>query len=279
MSRMYLKMAKILLLLALGILLLSPLLFILIQSFAFSWPWPQILPKSLSIRGWEVLLKETKIVTALWSTMLIGGMVVILNLVIALPAAKVLAQDNFKGKALVETFLLMPILIPALGLAMGLHLTMVKLGLANQWIGVVLIHLIPTIPYSIRILRAGYMNLGVKWEEQARSLGVRPGQIFMTIYLPLLLPSLRSACILAFVISLSQYVLTALIGGGNVVTLAMIYYPYFTSVDRAVIAAFSLLFAIIPIFFLIIIEVFITLLIPGKTINPKGLNNDSFVRM
>jgi putative spermidine/putrescine transport system permease protein len=88
--------------------------------------------------------------------------------------------------------------------------------------------------------------------------------VFRTISLPLLLPSIRSTVLLVFVISLSQYMLTALIGGGNVVTLAMIYYPFLSSVNEAVIASFSILFGILPILFLLMVEGFIRLLIPSS---------------
>jgi putative spermidine/putrescine transport system permease protein len=246
------------------IFLIGPLVFLILKSIAFSWSWPELIPTSYSLRGWNVLVQEPRIWYAIGMTLMIGGVVVLLNLLFALPAGKALAHYSFQGKSFVEAILFMPILIPTLAVAMGIHLTMIKIGLADRWWGVVLVHLIPTLPYSIRILRSGYERLGTRMGDQARSLGVSPWMVFRTISLPLLLPSIRSAILLVFVISLSQYMLTALIGGGNVLTLAMIYYPFLSSVDEAAIASFSILFAILPILFLLVGEGCIRLFIPRK---------------
>lgn len=246
------------------LIFLVPLLFLVMSSFAFSWRWPDLLPQSYSLRAWQALMSEPNMLPAMWMTMLIGGMVVLLNLLLAMPAAKALAYYEFKWKSMIEGLLLLPILLPVLVIAMGIHLTMIRLGWANIWWGVVLVHLIPTLPYSLRILRSGYDRLGTHWTDQASSLGVSPWRVFWTITVPFLLPSIRSVIILTFVISLSQYVLTFLIGGGSVVTLSLIYYPFLSSVDTAVMASFSLVFAMMPIVFLIITEAIIRILIPGR---------------
>lgn len=244
-----------------GIVIL-PLAILVIQSFAFSWRWGEVLPSEYSLRGWQVLLQEPKLVSAILMTVAVGFMVVVINLLIAIPSGKALALQSFKGKTLIDTILFMPILIPTLGIAMGVHMTFIRLGIADTIIGVVLVHLIPTVPYSIRLLRGGYERVGNKWLEQAKTLGASPWKSFFTVSLPLLLPSIRTAIFLVFLISLSQYVITLIIGGGTVITLAMLYYPFFYSVDYAVIASFSVLFAVIPIVFLALVEVCLLLFVP-----------------
>ncbi|WNF36242.1 ABC transporter permease subunit [Bacillaceae bacterium IKA-2] len=234
-----------------------PIILLSLKSLAVGWSWGELLPSDFSLRGWSVVLNDPKIVAAISVTYKIAIAVILLNLLIAIPTGRALAFYSFKGKGVIETILFMPILIPALAIAMGIHLTMIKLGLADQWLGVVLVHLIPTVPYSIRILRSGFERVGMKWEEQSFTLGGTTLSTFWLVMFPLLLPSLRAAIYLTYVISLSQYVLTALIGGGNVVTLAMLYYPYFSSVDDMVIASFSLMFALLPLLFIVMVELVI----------------------
>ncbi|HEX6923081.1 MAG TPA: ABC transporter permease subunit [Bacillales bacterium] len=231
-----------------------PIALLVAESVAYGWRWPEVIPHQFSLRGWRVVFGDPKIVTALQTTVIIGACVVVLNLAIAFPAGKALAWFSFKGKSVIESFLLLPILVPALAVAMGLQITMIRFGLADHITGVILVHLLPTLPYSLRIMRAGYERLGMKWIEQARTLGAQPWTIFSTVSLPLLLPSLRSLVLLTFVISLSQYVLTAVIGGGLVTTLPIIYYPFLSSSDPAVIATFSLVFVLMPIAFMAAVE-------------------------
>ncbi len=239
-----------------------PVILLLLKSVSNGWRWGELLPTAFSLRGFEVLLNDPRFYSAIGMTLWIGVIVILLNLLIAVPAARALAFHSFRGKSMVETVLILPILIPSLAVAMGIHVTMIRLGLADQWLGLVMVHLIPTVPYSIKILRSGFERLGQKWEEQASTLGGTKGVILYKIYLPQLLPSFRSMVFLIFVISLSQYALTSIIGGGNVLTLAMLYFPFLSSVDEAVIASFSLIFAFLPILVMIGFELVFRMVIP-----------------
>jgi putative spermidine/putrescine transport system permease protein len=229
----------------------------MLKSITFGWKWPEPYPTQFNFRAWQIVVNDPNIIVSLKTTIIVGVSVVILNFFLAFPAAFALSRFDFKGKALLEAILFMPILIPVLVIAMGIHLTMIKIGLTDNISGVIVIHLLPTLPYAIRMLKTGYDRLNIHWIEQATSLGANKLIIFWTITFPSLLPSIRSTALLVFVISLSQYVLTAVIGGGQVITLPMIYYPYFNSADEAVIASFSIVFALLPILFLIVFEGFI----------------------
>ncbi|MDR0137025.1 ABC transporter permease subunit [Metabacillus idriensis] len=243
-------------------LFLLPVVFVLFKSAAVSWKWGNVLPDGFSMRSYMTLFQEPKLFEAVIQSAEIALWVIGLNLLIGTPAAKVLAHQSFRGKAAIETLLLTPIIVPALTIALGLHIVFIRAGLAGSMAGVVLIHMLPTLPYTIKVMRSGFERIGVKWEEQAKTLGAGNLSIFYLIFLPQLLPSIRSVIFLACTISLSQYLLTALIGGGLVVTLASLFFPYFSSADDAVIASFSVLFALIPILIWLLFEGFIRLVTP-----------------
>ncbi|WP_026690613.1 ABC transporter permease [Alteribacter aurantiacus] len=245
-------------------LFVAPVILLLLQSVSTPWRFGMILPRDFTLSGWIYVLSDQTLMRALLVTVGIGAVVVVLNVVIAIPAAKGLASRNFKGKSIIDTFLFLPILVPVLGIAMGLHFTMIRLGLADSFTGVVVVHLIPTVPYSIRIFRAAFERMGSRWEEQGKVLGSSPWQVFWHIQLPQLSSSVRAAVFLTMVISLSQYVLTVIIGGGRVVTLPMLYYPFVSSGNDTVLAAFSLLFALVPIVLAIGVELSLRLLSPYR---------------
>ncbi|MEQ6389965.1 ABC transporter permease subunit [Bacillaceae bacterium S4-13-58] len=248
---------QIILLLFLFLFFTFPILLLIIKSFSTGWSFPHFFPQQITFRGWQVLATDPKLVEAIYTTVIIAVSVVVINIVLSLPVAKGLSHYQFKGKTVLETVLLLPILVPSLAIAMGLHLTMIRLGLSDRIIGVILIHMLPTLPYSIRMFKAGFDQLGTKWEEQARTIGVSNIHVFWTVTLPMLTPNIRSVTLLTYVISLSQYALTAIIGGGMVTTLPMIYYPFFSSADETVVATFSIIFALLPIAFLVILELLI----------------------
>ena len=149
---------------------------------------------------------------------------------------------------------LAPIIVPTVSVAMGIHVVFMKLGLANTFMGVVLVHLIPCIPYSIRILTNVFEIIGDSMEMQARVLGASPLQTFVRITLPLIAPGLLSAASLVFIVSFSQYFLTFLIGGGRIVTLSMLMFPYIQSGDRMMASAYSVIFILTTLVVLLVIE-------------------------
>ncbi|MCG6170992.1 ABC transporter permease subunit [Anoxybacillus sp. LAT_35] len=247
--------------------LVIPVILLALKSFSFSWRYGDLYPKIWSLNGWEILLKEPRIWQAIQSSWLIGITVVLLNLLIAIPAGRIIAFHSFRGKWFFELLFTLPILIPSLAVVMGLHLTMIRLGLTDHWMGVVIVHLLPSVPYTIKIFHASFERIGPHLEDQAVSLGSSKWYSFYSIYLPLLVPSIRSTVFLVFVISLSQYVLTAIIGGGNVVTIATLYFPFLSTVKESVISSFSLIFAILPLTVLLLFELLIQIFIPYRKQN------------
>ncbi|WP_236561094.1 ABC transporter permease [Pontibacillus sp. HMF3514] len=241
-------------------LFLFPVLFLLFKSFTLPTRYEAHVHTHFTLQGWGTLFSENQLIHATLVSLGIGAIVVLLNLIIGLTAGYALAMYDFKGKSFLEAVILFPIIIPLLAITIGVHIAMIRLDMTNTWIGVVLIHLVPTIPYSVKILRNGYTSLGASMLEQSRILGPNPWQRFLSIDVPLLKPAIRSTIFLTFVISLSQYVITAIIGGGNVVTLALVYFPFLNSANSTVLAAFSIWFALLPLLFYIMVELLFLLL-------------------
>ncbi|MFC3523862.1 ABC transporter permease [Marinococcus halophilus] len=210
----------------------APLLALVLQSFAADWPFGELWPVSWTLDGWGVPFGDPLLAGAWRQTILIALCVAALNLVIGVPAAKALVVREFRGKELVDAMLLIPVLLPITALAVGLHIFALQSGTANTWYGVAFFHLLPTLPYTIRIIRAGYERMGRSQYEQSRSLGGTAWSRFLLIELPQMTASMRAAVFFAVVISVSQFALTVIIGGGTVTTMAVLYYPYTDSAAR-----------------------------------------------
>jgi putative spermidine/putrescine transport system permease protein len=138
--------------------------------------------------------------------------------------------------------LMLPVIVPPLCVAMGLHLWFIKLGLAETFIGVVLVHLTFCLPYSIFVMWGVFSNYNPDYESQARSLGANPWKIIMRVMLPLTLPGIMVAGLFSFLLSWSQYLSTLIIGGGRITTLPILLFALMGSGDRPVAAAVSIVF-------------------------------------
>jgi putative spermidine/putrescine transport system permease protein len=209
--------------------ILGPFIPLIIQSLAFRWAWPDMLPgtwwleqreKSILPLAWDYVISPySQVWEATLNTIFIGCVVTVICLIICLPAARVLARENFRGKPAFEFFLSMPLIVPEAAIGIALLMIFIHIGLAGSYTGIIIVHLIPTIPYMIRMLTAVYQGLGRDFEEQAMILGASRLQILRMVTVPMLLPGVVAGALFSFLVSTNIFLLTFFMGQGKIVTL------------------------------------------------------------
>jgi putative spermidine/putrescine transport system permease protein len=147
--------------------------------------------------------------------------VVILSLLIAVPAAYALARRNFPGKRAVMLLFLLPIVVPTITYGVPLAVVFFKLHLAFTLPGVVLINLVPAVPFAILILVPFIEQIDLSMEKAARVFGAGHFRVFLQIVLPLLLPGIVAVSILVLVRTLALFDLTFLVAGPEQTTLVV----------------------------------------------------------
>ena len=234
-----------------GLLVGLPFVWLLIQSFAASWRFPAMLPPSYNLRAWNYSFDwSSGISEALVSSLLIALLVTFLAITVALPAARAIALHDFKGKNLILFTLLLPILSPSIATALGGHALFLRYNLTDSYAGVILAHLVPTVPYCVLTLTGSFSRFDVELEAQAKTLGASAFQVLRFVTLPAIAPSLLLSAVFAFLISWSQYLTTLLVGGGKIITLPLILVNFQRGGDEAVTSALTLIFLAPTILFL-----------------------------
>lgn len=229
-------------LIVLAFLLLVPFVPLIFWSVSRRWFFPSLVPDELSDRAWSFIFSErSQVLDALVTSLIIATAVAVIAAVIGLSGGRALGLYRFRGKRLAELYLLAPVIVPSIAVAMGIQVLFIRYGLANTIPGVVLVHLVPTIPYVVLVMGAVFANYDTTFEEQARVLGANPVRVFIHVTLPAVLPGLIVAAFFAFLISWSEYITTVLIGGGRVLTLPLLLFAFVRS-DPSVAAALSLFF-------------------------------------
>jgi putative spermidine/putrescine transport system permease protein len=125
---------------------------------------------------------------------------------------------------------------------MGVQVAFIRYGLADRWLGVVLVHVVPCLPYFVLVMAGVFANYSTDLEDTARTLGARPWRVFWHVTLPAIAPGLAVAGLLTFLVSWTQYISSVLIGGGQVVTLPMVLFPLVSAANHSAAAAVSLVF-------------------------------------
>ena len=207
----------------------GPFIPLVIASVSFRWTWPDLLPSEWwwQVRGevfrpvaWDFVFSSAlNAGDALLNTVGIALAVTLLASLLCLPAARVIATERFPGRSALEFFLLTPLIVPEIAIGLGMLVLFIQLGLAGSVVGIVLAHLIPVIPYTMRVLISAFQNLGREVEAQARTLGASPWQVALYVTLPLILPGLAASALFAFLISSNLFLLTFYVGRGQVETL------------------------------------------------------------
>ena len=220
-----------------------PLAVMVLWSVTGRWPWPNLLPESLTLRTVrELFFGSADLPGLLWSSISLGLTVALIGTAIGILTARATELYNFRGRELVRFGAWLPLLVPGTVFAMGIQITLIRLGLSDTIAGVVLVHLIAALPYCITIMTDVTRAVGSKLEEQAMVLGASPHRAFFETTLPGLLPGILSSVSMGFILSYSQYFTTLMVGGGRVKTIALVLVPYIQSGDRALSAIYSVAF-------------------------------------
>ncbi len=222
--------------------LVAPMVPLFIWSISFRWFYPNILPSEYSARAWEQVISPTNnVIGAAWQTTLIALLVTVLSVLFGVPAGRALGLYNFPGKRIVEIMILAPIIVPGLAVVLGIDTMFIRYGLSGNIIGVSLVHLVPTLPYMTLVMSGVYANYDVDYELQARSLGAGRWATQRYVTLPAVFPGVVVGALFTFLISWSQYVLTLLIGDGQVETLPILLFNFARS-EPAIAGALSVVF-------------------------------------
>jgi len=238
---------------ALLALLVLPFVPLVLASLAESYFYPQVLPARWSTRAWQLVLDPDGATwAALLDTTTIAMSVALISLAIAIPAGRVLGTRRFRGKRVVELVLLLPVLVPAVAVAIGLHVALLRLGLAGGMPGVILVHLVPATPYVVLLTAGVFANVELELEQQARSLGASFWQAQRHVTWRLVAPGLAVAGLFGFLVSWGQYVLTLVVGGGRVVTLPILLFATASGGDAAITAATALVHALPALVLLVV---------------------------
>ena len=223
--------------------LILPLIPLVIWSFARGWFYPHIFPKQWTLSAWQYALSDTSgILESLYLTMLISTMVTFIAVLVGVPAGRALGLYKFKGKEIIKVLILAPIIVPGIAVVLGIHSIFLSLGLNNTIYGVILVHLIPTLPYMILVMSSVFSNFDKDYEAQARSLGASSVKTFWYITFPTILPGIVVGGLFVFLVSWSQYILTFLIGGGRILTLPLILFNFASAGRNDVTGAIAMIY-------------------------------------
>ncbi|MEG0308597.1 MAG: molybdate ABC transporter permease subunit [Clostridium sp.] len=150
----------------------------------------------------------------------------IIVFILGIALAFIFTRYNFKGKALLETLILLPMCLPPTVVGYGLLLFIGKNGLVGKittslfgntlvftWVGAAIGGAIVALPLMYQSTKAAFLDIDIAYIESAKSLGAKDGSIFYYIIMPLAIEGIISGVILSFTRALGEFGATLMVAG------------------------------------------------------------------
>jgi spermidine/putrescine transport system permease protein len=181
-------------------------------------------------------LQNPQVVSAAWNTLLLGCLSTAISTLLGSMLGYGLHRFRFPGQALFSRLMYVPVFVPDIILAIALLLLY---SLCRSWFGVpqlgmttmVLAHVTFQIPFVAIVVRSRLQGQDKSLEEAARDLGATDWQTFRHVTLPLMLPGVVAGAMLAFTLSLDDFVVSFFTSGPGSTTLPIFIY---SSVKRGI---------------------------------------------
>ena len=204
------------------------------------WSYPDIFPQSLSFERWKIVWETT---------------VSLITILLSLPTAYAFGRMEFRGKKLAELLTLIPLVIPGMIIALFFSRMLLDLNINNPFIGIVIGHVVLTLPYAIRILSAGFSSVPQDLIDASRDLGASKFTVFKDVYMPMLKPSFLASIIFCLVKSIEEFAIAFVIGSPDFITVPTILYSFLGySFIRPNAAVVSIILLVPNIILMMIIE-------------------------
>ncbi|WP_323051061.1 ABC transporter permease subunit [Caballeronia mineralivorans] len=198
--------------------------------------WP---PRGFSLQWYRQIADSPLWMQAITRSMLVGIGTGFLSMLIGTPAAFLLVRGGMKGKAAMLAFILAPIVVPRMIIAVGVFYFFAKIGLIGSSFGLVLGHTVVAVPYVVITMMAVLRNYDTRLDLAAHSMGARPWATLRRVTFPILSAGLMSSFLFAFATSFDELTIALFSSGGLSTTLPKQFWDEITMQISPVIAAVS----------------------------------------
>ncbi len=194
------------------VFLYAPIVILLIFSFNNS-DVPAFPLSGFTLHWYHEFLTNGDLRTSIETSAIIAALTSLGAVLLGVLASLALVRRRFRAKPLVSALLLSPLVIPYVVFGISLLLLFHQLGVSDGVPTVVIGHIVITLPYTILVLVPRLEQIDATLEEAAYDLGASRLRTFRSITLPLILPAVVSAFLIAFTTSFDEYAVASFVIG------------------------------------------------------------------
>ncbi|MDF5716857.1 MAG: ABC transporter permease [Rhizonema sp. NSF051] len=177
--------------------------------------------QGFTLDWYRSLLRDERILSALKNSLLVAFCAVAISAVLGTLTAVGLARYQFPGKTLYRGISYLPLIIPDIAIAVSTLVFLAAFAIPLSVWTIIAAHVVFCLAYICLIVSSRLTNLDPHLEEAALDLGATPVQSFIQVLLPQLMPGIVAGCLLAFVLSLDDFLIASFTAGSGDNTLPM----------------------------------------------------------
>jgi spermidine/putrescine transport system permease protein len=202
--------------------LYTPIIILVVFSFnssRFVTTW-----EGFSLRWYGELFQDEAMALALRNSLIVAVTSTLLATVFGTMVALAMERHQFFGKTAFDALLYLPIIVPDIAMAVMLLLFFVMSRIGLSLVTIIISHVAFNISFVAIVVRARLVGFDRSLEEAAQDLGANEFQTFWHVTLPLLMPGILGGALLAFTLSLDDFVITFFTAGVGSTTLPLRIY-------------------------------------------------------
>jgi putative spermidine/putrescine transport system permease protein len=198
--------------------LIFPILIVVPLSFS-SGTYLRFPPPGFGLRWYRNFFERTDWIDSAWLSIEIGLAVTLLATMLGTPAALALVRSRFRGRDLVNVFVISPLIVPAIIVAIGIYFFYARLGLIGNPLSLVAAHTCLAVPFVVINVSATLYGFDERLEYAAMSLGATRWRTFWQVTFPIIRPGVLAGALFAFITSFDELVVALFVSGTTAVTL------------------------------------------------------------
>ena len=206
------------------------------QGFTFDW--------------YNKLFNNPRILDAAWRSLLIAVLSTVGSVSIGTLFAIAMERYKFKGKTFWDGLAYMPVIIPEVVMGISLLLFFAAVNIERGLFTLVVSHIAFSMPFAYLTIRARLADFDGSIEEAAQDLGANEWITFWRITVPLLMPGIISGALLAFTLSIDDFVISFFVNGKGWTTLPVYIWG---SIKKGVTPEINAISALMLVFSIILV--------------------------
>lgn len=177
--------------------------------------------QGFTLDWYNQLFSDERILLALKNSLIVACSAVSIAAVLGTLMAVGIARYQFPGKTLYRGISYLPLIIPDIAIAVATLVFLAAFAIPLSLWTIVAAHVVFCLAYVALVVSSRLTNIDPHLEEAALDLGATPMQAFIQVLLPQLMPGIIAGCLLAFVLSLDDFLIASFTAGSGSNTLPM----------------------------------------------------------